>query len=221
MTDRDQVERLVSEVSPDVIVHLAAVIPPWIYRDPELGRKVNVDATATLVRAAETQPKPPLFLHAVSAAVYGWRNPLPPCRTGRCRHATSAVRIVWRSRTTPRRGEPAGRWLLLLADLVALAGLDGVRQLRSNLEQVAHDTEVGDLEIGASSSLLTATIVLEVCMPARCWIAPEMPSAMYSCGDTSCRSGPPGTGPGSSRSPPRHAMRRQLHRASRPAPRPR
>ena len=32
-------------------------------------------------------------------------------------------------------------------------------------------------KIGASSSLLTATIVFEVCMPARCWIAPEMPAA--------------------------------------------
>ena len=32
-------------------------------------------------------------------------------------------------------------------------------------------------KIGASASLLTATMVLEVCMPARCWIAPEMPSA--------------------------------------------
>src|ERR1044072_9243433 len=27
-------------------------------------------------------------------------------------------------------------------------------------------------------------MVLEVCMPARCWIAPEMPLAMYSCGET-------------------------------------
>ena len=32
-------------------------------------------------------------------------------------------------------------------------------------------------KIGASSSLFTATIVFEVCMPARCWIAPEMPLA--------------------------------------------
>ncbi len=32
-------------------------------------------------------------------------------------------------------------------------------------------------KIGASGSLLTATIVFEVCMPARCWIAPEMPLA--------------------------------------------
>src|SRR6266508_358053 len=39
-------------------------------------------------------------------------------------------------------------------------------------------------KMGASPSLLTATIVLDVCMPARCWIAPEMPSATYNCGET-------------------------------------
>src|SRR5215831_16966763 len=39
-------------------------------------------------------------------------------------------------------------------------------------------------KIGASGSLLMATMVLDVCMPARCWIAPEIPTAMYNCGDT-------------------------------------
>src|ERR1700689_916704 len=38
--------------------------------------------------------------------------------------------------------------------------------------------------IGASASLLITMMVLEVCMPARCWMAPEMPTAMYSWGDT-------------------------------------
>jgi hypothetical protein len=33
-------------------------------------------------------------------------------------------------------------------------------------------------KIGASASLFTATMALDVCMPARCWIAPEMPAAM-------------------------------------------
>jgi len=47
-----------------------------------------------------------------------------------------------------------------------------------DLEEVAHHAEVGDLEDRHLRSLLTATIVLDVCMPARCWIAPEMPSAM-------------------------------------------
>jgi hypothetical protein len=32
-------------------------------------------------------------------------------------------------------------------------------------------------KIGASGSLLTAAMTLDVCMPARCWIAPEMPIA--------------------------------------------
>src|SRR6201992_452174 len=38
--------------------------------------------------------------------------------------------------------------------------------------------------MGASGSLLTAAMVLEVCIPARCWIAPEIPMARYSCGET-------------------------------------
>jgi len=69
------VDRLLSEVSPAAIVHLAALIAPAMYRNTALGRKVNVDATAALVAAAEAQPKPPRFVLASSAAVYGSRNP--------------------------------------------------------------------------------------------------------------------------------------------------
>src|SRR5687768_17553462 len=36
--------------------------------------------------------------------------------------------------------------------------------------------------MGASGSLLIATIVLEPFIPAMCWMAPEMPAAMYRCG---------------------------------------
>ena len=60
----------------------------------------------------------------------------------------------------------------------ALALGDGLPQLRRDLEQVAHHPEVGDLEDRRLGSLFTATIVFDVCIPARCWIAPEMPSAM-------------------------------------------
>src|SRR5713101_8158330 len=38
--------------------------------------------------------------------------------------------------------------------------------------------------MSASGSLFTATITLLEVMPARCWIAPEIPSAMYRSGDT-------------------------------------
>jgi nucleoside-diphosphate-sugar epimerase len=75
LTDAADVQRVVSEVSPDVIVHLAAVIPPQIYRDPAMGRRVNVDATRALVRAAEAQPHPIRFVHASSGSLYGPRNP--------------------------------------------------------------------------------------------------------------------------------------------------
>jgi nucleoside-diphosphate-sugar epimerase len=75
LTNPREVDRLVAEVSPTVIVHLAAVIPPAIYRHPELGRRVNVDATVALLRAAESCARPPRFVQASSNAVYGARNP--------------------------------------------------------------------------------------------------------------------------------------------------
>lgn len=75
LTDTAAVDRLITSVAPAVIIHLAAVIPPLIYRNPGLARAVNVDATAALVRAAQAQPQPPRFIQASSNAVYGARNP--------------------------------------------------------------------------------------------------------------------------------------------------
>jgi nucleoside-diphosphate-sugar epimerase len=75
LTDADQAARLVADVSPAAIIHLAAVIPPPIYRNPKLARRVNIDATATLVRIAEQQPTPPRWVHASSNAVFGARSP--------------------------------------------------------------------------------------------------------------------------------------------------
>jgi nucleoside-diphosphate-sugar epimerase len=75
LTDPDQVQRLISDVAPAAIIHLAAIIPPLIYRNAKLARKVNVEATATLVGVAEAQPTPPRFVQASSNAVFGPRNP--------------------------------------------------------------------------------------------------------------------------------------------------
>ena len=75
LTDAAEVDRLVSEVAPAAIVHLAGIIPPLIYRNAKLARRVNVNATAALVSAAQGQPNPPRFLLASSTAVYGARNP--------------------------------------------------------------------------------------------------------------------------------------------------
>jgi nucleoside-diphosphate-sugar epimerase len=70
LTDPEQVQRLISQVSPAAIIHLAAVIPPLIYRNARLARRVNVEATATVVKVAEAQPTPPRFVQA-----FGARNP--------------------------------------------------------------------------------------------------------------------------------------------------
>lgn len=75
LTDPDQAARLISEAAPAAIIHLAAIIPPPIYRNAKLARRVNVDATATLVRIAEAQPTPPRWVQASSNAVFGARNP--------------------------------------------------------------------------------------------------------------------------------------------------
>jgi nucleoside-diphosphate-sugar epimerase len=93
LTDAAAVDRLVSEVSPSAIVHLAAVIPPPLYRNPHLARKVNVDATVALVRAAEAQPNPPRFVQASSNAVYGSRNPHRVTDIARADTPTRAIDI--------------------------------------------------------------------------------------------------------------------------------
>jgi nucleoside-diphosphate-sugar epimerase len=75
LTDPGEVDRLVAETSPTVIIHLAAVIPPVIYRQPELARRVNVDATVALLDAARACTHRPRFIQASSNAVHGARNP--------------------------------------------------------------------------------------------------------------------------------------------------
>ncbi|UXA16636.1 NAD(P)-dependent oxidoreductase [Mycobacterium sp. SMC-4] len=75
LTDASQTARLVADAAPEAIIHLAAIIPPAIYKNRALARRVNVEATATLVDVAQAQPSPPRFVHASSNAVYGSRNP--------------------------------------------------------------------------------------------------------------------------------------------------
>ncbi len=75
LTDPQQVVALLDDVNPATIIHLAAVIPPACYANPQLARRVNVDATENLVNAAAAQTNPSRFVQASSIAVYGPRNP--------------------------------------------------------------------------------------------------------------------------------------------------
>ena len=75
LTDSAAVDTLVTEIAPSAIIHLAAIIPPFIYLRQALAEKVNVGTTASLLAAAARQPHPPRFVQASSMAVYGARNP--------------------------------------------------------------------------------------------------------------------------------------------------
>lgn len=75
LTDADAVAAVVTRHRPDAVVHLAALVAPPSYRNPQLARQVNVDGTRNLVHAAQALSAPPLFVFASSAAVYGSRNP--------------------------------------------------------------------------------------------------------------------------------------------------
>ncbi len=75
LTDQAQVNELLRTVSPTAIIHLVGMIAPAIYKNPGLGRTVNVEITRSLLVAAKAQSDPPLFVHASSVAVFGPRNP--------------------------------------------------------------------------------------------------------------------------------------------------
>jgi len=65
----------------DVIIHLAAVIPPLAFKLPQVARKVNVGGTINLIEAALKQPTIPRFILASSYSVVGPRTglkSLPP-----------------------------------------------------------------------------------------------------------------------------------------------
>lgn len=75
LLDAEAVSELVAAHNPGAVVHLAAVVSPLSYRNPGLARRVNVGGTENLLAACSALPRPPLFLMASSAAVYGSRNP--------------------------------------------------------------------------------------------------------------------------------------------------
>ena len=75
LLDAEAVGDLVARHRPEAIIHLAAIVSPPSYRNPQLARRVNVGGTENLLSAATALSRPPLFLMASSAAVYGSRNP--------------------------------------------------------------------------------------------------------------------------------------------------
>lgn len=77
--DGDSVTSLVHRV--EAVIHLAAIIPPFSERNPELAHDVNVGGTEHIVRAIETAARPSLMVFGSSISVFGPRKPGAPLCT--------------------------------------------------------------------------------------------------------------------------------------------
>jgi len=66
----------------DVVIHLAAVIPPLADEHPELAERVNVYGTKNLLKALEQHSPHCFFIYSSSIAVYGDRIKNPDIRVG-------------------------------------------------------------------------------------------------------------------------------------------
>ena len=78
--DRRDVVQALAEAAPDVVIHLAYIIPPGVDRNPTLSREINVGGTANLLSAMTEQPRPPRLVFASSVMVFGDTVSQPPPR---------------------------------------------------------------------------------------------------------------------------------------------
>jgi nucleoside-diphosphate-sugar epimerase len=79
ITDPATLEPAVAGV--DVVVHLAAILPPLSERKPDLANRVNVGGTRALVGIMAGMNPSPRILFTSSISVFGDTSNLPPPRT--------------------------------------------------------------------------------------------------------------------------------------------
>jgi nucleoside-diphosphate-sugar epimerase len=64
----------------DVVIHLAAMIPPRADEEPEAARRTNVDGTAAVIAACRAAATPPRLLFTSTLDVHGHTLHRPPPR---------------------------------------------------------------------------------------------------------------------------------------------
>jgi hypothetical protein len=128
----------------------------------------------------------------------GWSRPDGPRYGSVTRSigiATVTHRALTNTTTALTNATRASQPLVVVAGDTAAADKSNVQNI--DRVRLVAATGVGFEQVRSpvtlEGSLLTATIVLDVCIPARCWIAPEIPTATYRCADTVFRSARPGT----------------------------
>lgn len=80
ITNKNQVT--VVAKNQDVVIHLAAIIPPLADENPVLAHKVNVEGTQNLIAALEEESPDAFFMFSSSVSVYGDRLENPDIKIG-------------------------------------------------------------------------------------------------------------------------------------------
>jgi len=68
-------------INKDVVIHLAAIIPPLADKFPELAEEVNIRGTKNLIECIEEFSPEAFLLYSSSISVYGDRNSTPLIKT--------------------------------------------------------------------------------------------------------------------------------------------
>ncbi len=96
-------------VGQDVVVHLAALLPPQSDLNPELAYSINVEGTRTVLQALQDQPRPARLIYTSSIALFGnTQDQPPPRRVGDPLHPL----------------DPYSKQKVICEDLVRESGLD-------------------------------------------------------------------------------------------------
>lgn len=76
ITNQQQVIEVIADV--DAVIHMAALLPAVVDKNPALGEKVNVGGTQNVIAAIEQSPKNPQLIFCSSVSVHGNRRPDAP-----------------------------------------------------------------------------------------------------------------------------------------------
>lgn len=193
-------DRPVGPIAPDAMCSLSAGGSPifGVHRNPHCrapGCRWK-DEPATVVVAEEHDLQGALITLGLNA------NATPRLASRRER----AMRVT---RVRPATSEPSHILTTSRSDLsrATIGVLQRIQNLHScnssavkrpaksnERERIADEHVVGPAEDRRFFVLVTATITFESIMPARCWIAPETPTAMYGCGAAILRVWPTSSG---------------------------
>ncbi len=64
----------------DIVLHVAAIIPPLADAQPKFAEEVNVGGTSNIIKAMKMQPQKPRLVYTSSIAIYGDRHKSPLIR---------------------------------------------------------------------------------------------------------------------------------------------